>query len=155
MRFSATPPHPSLCVCSQQDRYIPLFSPSLSPLNPFSGFHSPSLSLSLSLALFLTPPSSQQILIWNSPCSHISHTWDNDILLLQTREIWCLSHFYWFFCDLTMYLTCMSAPMMVSLPVTLPAGPAVYTWRALKAFKIVFWSNHCRGGVGNILLSKC
>lgn len=31
MRFSATPPHPSLCAYSQQDRYVPLFSPSQSP----------------------------------------------------------------------------------------------------------------------------
>lgn len=50
IRFSATPPHPFLCVCSQQDRYIPLFSRSQSSQPFFMASLLPSLSLPLLLS---------------------------------------------------------------------------------------------------------
>ena len=142
MRFSATPPHPPLCVCSQQDGYIPLFS----PLNPFSGFP---LALAVSLlspALFLTPPSSHL----HSNLSELTHTnifpaWVNDLndpLIIKQTGIMFVT-FYWSCSYVTLYQTCTFGPMMVSLPGTLPAEHDVCTWKALKAFRFLLWSNHC------------
>lgn len=45
-----------------------------------------------------------------------------------------LTQWHWFRSHLTLYLTCMFAPLMLSLP----AGPVVYTQRALKLSKFYF-----------------
>lgn len=127
--------HTSPSFYPLQDTYIPYFY-SLSVLSILS-------ALSFALAVSLSGSFSRFFVM-----KVVHHL---DFSKLTQSYFLCLTPRHWFHSHMTLCLTCMFAPLMLSLP----AGPVVKTQKALKMLQMFLWSGYFRYKDSHILLSEC
>lgn len=139
IRFSAASPHPSLCARSQQDRNIPVLSPSRSPPS-FSCPPPPHPRCLAPIFSFLRQHSdySFQRHRANPEPYFLCHWLRRSPTTTNQRGI-SFGTFHSFLSYLTLCQSCTLGLVVVNLPFAARAGARARTQRALKAFRFFFY----------------